>query len=170
MSISTEGNTVTFNFDEIFLSDSASNLEGSQGYITFSITPAANITPGTKLINKVTIIFDHYEAVETNETLNTIQSKQQEEEMIEVKTYPNPATDVLNFSLLHKQGKFTNKTIKLAELTDMYGRVVIRKAINSNSELRINLPQLLQGFFILKITDTENKVYSKKIMIGKGLL
>lgn len=170
MSISTEGNTATFSFNEIFLSDSASNLEGSQGYITFSIAPVVNITAGTKLMNKVTIIFDHYEAIETNETLNTIQSKQQEEEMIEIKTYPNPATDVLNFSLLHKQGKFTNKEIKLIELTDLYGRVVIKKALSNNSELRINLPQLLHGFYLLKITDTENKVYSKKIMIGKGLL
>lgn len=171
MNIQANESELTFSFNDIYLPDSSSNTEASQGYIIFSISPVKNIMPGTMLVNKASIQFDGYEAMNTNAVVNTIQSKQQEEELIEVKTYPNPASDVLNFSLQHKFGKFTNKEIATVELTDLYGRTIIKKAITNGSELRIDLPRLTPtGYYLLKITDTENKVYTKRIMIQKSML
>lgn len=170
LSIESNNHEVNFKFNEIYLSDSLTDNEASKGFITFSIAPNVDVRANTQLVNKVSIQFDGYAAVETNETLNTIQSKQQEEEMIVVKTYPNPTSDVVMFSLQHKMGKFTEKEIKYAEITDMFGRVLIKKSFAKNDELRINLPEILQGFYLLKITDSEHKTYSQKILVQKNKL
>lgn len=167
LSIETKGNRVVFHFNDIMLSDSLSDLEGSQGYLIFNIKPVAGIRGGTVLKNKVSIQFDHYDAMITNEVINTIQSKQQEMSMIEVKTYPNPASDVVYVSLAHKMGKFTSKMVRSVELLDMVGRSLIKKNFTNNDELRFDIPEFLKGFCFIKVTDNEGNIYTQKIMLTK---
>lgn len=167
MAIQRVGNTVVFTFDNINLSDSASDEANSHGYIIFTVQPQPGIAAGTVLRNRATIQFDHYEPVETNTVVNTIQSKKQEAQMIEMKAYPNPAFDMVYVSLQHIMGKFTNKKINRVELLDLNGRVILSKQFESNAELRIDLPEWMNGFYLLKVIDSEKGVYTKKLVVNK---
>ncbi len=169
LNVSMKSNTVNFNWDNIYLSDSLTDAGNSQGYVTFSIMPGKNIKAGAVLRNSASIQFDAYQPTQTNRVLNTIQSKPQEENMIEVKTYPNPAADVLFISLVHKMGKFTNKVVRRVDLLDLGGRVVLSKTFNSADELRLNIPIVLNGMYMVRITDSENVSYSQLVMFGKRM-
>jgi uncharacterized repeat protein (TIGR01451 family) len=162
------GRTLQFNFTGIYLPDSTSNEEGSNGQVTFSISPKQGIRAGAMLKNKASIQFDHYEPMITNEVLNTIQSAQQEQQQIVVKSYPNPVMDVLYLSLEHKMGsKYTKKLIRQVAFVDLSGRTILSQAFTAKDELRINIPPFLNGFYLLKITDNSGMLYIHKIFIGK---
>lgn len=165
LTASISGQTVSFNYDNIFLPDSLSNADACQGYIVFSIMPVQNISAGTILRNKAGIRFDHYAEVQTNEVVNTIQSRKQEELLIEVKAFPNPAADVVYLSLQHKMGKYTNKQIVLAELYDMTGKLILTKTFTPAGELRFDIPYINNGNYMLKVTDNEGQAYTRKILI-----
>jgi len=167
VSVQNKGNSVVFEFPDIFLPDSAHNAEASQGYISFTISPKAGVQPGTRLPNAALIQFDEEEGITTNEVLNTIQSKKQEQQYIVVKTYPNPAADVLYVSLEHLMGKFTRKNIRRVELMDFFGRTVISKYFAAGEETRMDLPRYLQGIFLVKVTDSEDNIYTKQVIVRR---
>jgi hypothetical protein len=98
--------------------------------------------------------------------VNTIQSKEKEEEMVAVNLYPNPVNDVAFISLEHQKGsEFTNKQITKAEILTMEGLPILVKEFNSLEEVRIDLPSEIRGIYLLKITDTENKNYTRKMLV-----
>jgi uncharacterized repeat protein (TIGR01451 family) len=68
----TEDRKAIFHFDNIMLPDSTSDLEGSQGYIVFSIKPFNILPPGVVLYNTAYIYFDLNEAIITNSSYNRI--------------------------------------------------------------------------------------------------
>lgn len=162
------GNELVFHFDQLYLSSAASDEANSQGYIIFTVAPQKDIAGGTVLRNKASIQFDHYQPIETNTVVNTIQSKQQEEKWIVVKTYPNPAFDMVYVSLKHVLGDYTNKIVQRIALLDANGRMLLSKTFGNGAELRLDLPVWLHnGFYWLKVIDTENRVYTQKIVIHK---
>ncbi|MEW4923170.1 FG-GAP-like repeat-containing protein [Algibacter sp. 2305UL17-15] len=64
------GNHVSFAFDNIFLPDSTKNEPNSHGYITYKIKPKKGIAIGDIILNKADIFFDFNPAITTN-TVNT---------------------------------------------------------------------------------------------------
>ncbi|HRH68566.1 MAG TPA: T9SS type A sorting domain-containing protein [Flavobacteriales bacterium] len=58
-------------FDDIMLPDSATDLLGSQGYVTFAIGVRGPVASGTEITNSVDIHFDINEPVITNAVLST---------------------------------------------------------------------------------------------------
>ncbi|SFW77754.1 FG-GAP-like repeat-containing protein [Chitinophaga sancti] len=168
VSMALSGNRLTFHFQNIYLTDSVSDANGSQGYISFSVSPDKGIMAGTTLVNAASIQFDQYKPVMTNSVTNTIQSYQQEEKLIEVAAYPNPAIDVINLSLSHKMGDYTNKYIRAVSLSNILGEVVFQKLFNPGDECRINLPVTLKGVVLLKVVDNDGDFYVKKILVSKN--
>ncbi|MEZ4772324.1 MAG: T9SS type A sorting domain-containing protein [Bacteroidia bacterium] len=63
---------LVFTFANINLPDSASDPEGSKGFIQFSLKQRPNLPIGTRIKNSAAIIFDFNEPVITNEVVNTI--------------------------------------------------------------------------------------------------
>jgi len=169
VSLTISGNRITFYYADIYLTDSVSNADASKGFITFNISPAKDIMPGTKLNNFAAIQFDQYKSVSTNKVTNTIQSYQQEADMIEVSAYPNPVSDVLYFDLKHKMGNYTDKVVRAATLTNLEGQLLYQKLFTKGDEYRINIPVALRGMFILKLTDNDGEIHTKKILINKEL-
>jgi uncharacterized repeat protein (TIGR01451 family) len=167
LSMHMQGRKITFRHEGIYLVDSASNPEGSQGYIMFSVAPLQGIKAGTVLRNKASIQFDHYEPIETNEVINTIQSARQEQQMIVVKSWPNPAMDVIYLNLEHRMGKFTERQIRQVDFIDLNGRRILTKTFGPADELRVDIPVLLNGFYMLKLTDTKGVTYTHKTYIRK---
>lgn len=69
-----EGKYLTFEFIDIFLPDSTSNLEGSQGYLAYRIRPYEDVPEETIINNSAGIYFDFNPVVLTNTTENTMLS------------------------------------------------------------------------------------------------
>jgi len=65
-------NTASFLFPGIFLPDSTSDVEASQGFITFTIDQKENNPLGTEIFNKANIFFDNNPAIQTNTTVHRI--------------------------------------------------------------------------------------------------
>ncbi len=68
----TEDGQISFYFQEIMLPDSGSNEIESHGFVTYRISPEADLEPGTAIMNTAFIYFDYNPEIVTNTTLNTI--------------------------------------------------------------------------------------------------
>ncbi|MDF1698218.1 MAG: hypothetical protein P1U56_20385, partial [Saprospiraceae bacterium] len=67
-----EDRVLVFQFDNINLPDSTSDLEGSQGHLIFTVELAENVVEGTLIENTAHIYFDSNPAVVTNTTQNVL--------------------------------------------------------------------------------------------------
>jgi len=65
-------NILKFRFDNINLPDSTSNLKGSQGYVTYEVSPYIGLNNETVINNGAAIYFDFNKPVLTNKTKNTL--------------------------------------------------------------------------------------------------
>ena len=63
-----ENRFLSFNFENIFLPDSTTNFEESQGYISYVITPKENVISETSITNSASIYFDSNPPILTNTT------------------------------------------------------------------------------------------------------
>ena len=63
---------LNFNFIDIFLPDSTTNFEGSQGYVMYNIQAYDNIPELTEITNSAGIYFDFNPPIITNTTENTM--------------------------------------------------------------------------------------------------
>lgn len=70
-SLNDEG-VITFDFTDIFLPDSTSNLEGSNGHVTYMIRALEGIDENTVIRNSAGIYFDQNPPVLTNTTLSVM--------------------------------------------------------------------------------------------------
>ncbi len=69
-----EGHMLTFEFRDIFLPDSTTNFDESQGYVIYSIRANSDIEENTSVENTANIFFDFNPAVVTNTTENVLLS------------------------------------------------------------------------------------------------
>lgn len=67
-----EDGVVDFIFENIFLPDSSADLEGSQGFVVFSILPKEDLQPEDVIENTAHIYFDENPPIATNTTWHTI--------------------------------------------------------------------------------------------------
>ncbi|MFK7771319.1 MAG: T9SS type A sorting domain-containing protein [Saprospiraceae bacterium] len=73
MQVEFEGtNVLIFTFENIYLVDSLTNAEESQGWVSFNIDLFPNQAVGTEIINQASIYFDYNEPIITNEVVNNI--------------------------------------------------------------------------------------------------
>lgn len=80
-------------FENIQLADSATNPEGSKGFIQYRILPKANLPEGTIIKNEAGIYFDYNAPIITNTTLNHFKKGASINENAwskEVVVFPNP--------------------------------------------------------------------------------
>jgi len=84
-----EGSMLTFEFRDIFLPDSTTNFDESQGYVMYSIRANDTIAENTNINNTANIFFDYNPAVVTNTTENVMLSTFGDDENENV----NPATE-----------------------------------------------------------------------------
>ncbi len=68
----TEGHLLTFEFRDIFLPDSTTNFDESQGYVMYSIRANSDIEENTNIENTASIYFDYNPPITTNTTENTM--------------------------------------------------------------------------------------------------
>lgn len=138
-------NILIFEFNNIKLVDSATNEEGSKGFIRFSAQLNGNLPVLTKINNRAYIYFDYNEAVITNvasvrlvDRIDNILEFIAEENSLSV--YPNPGN-----------GKLTvvNKTEQqLYQLFNASG-VLVKSGELMNGDNRLELSNLSAGIYLL---------------------
>ena len=95
--LAAEGRKIEFIFNEIFLPDSTSDFEGSQGFVRYRIKPKAEYLEGDTIRNRAFIYFDFNEPIITN-TVTTVwtQLLSTVEQAFVPGVFPNPGRDILH--------------------------------------------------------------------------
>lgn len=146
-------------FDNILLPDSNVNLEGSQGFLSFTMDQLPNNPVGTRIENSADIYFDYNDPVLTNTAWHTIGGTLIEfieidliedtlnslppEKRIQVKAFPNPFTDYFTVQVDHKHFEHlelvlfdaTGKTVKVAQVRHTNQIRVLREGLRSGMYL-----------------------------------
>ena len=142
---------LTFRFPNIMLPDSASNPEGSIGFIQYRIKPLPNLPVGTQIENTAHIYFDFNPAIVTNTTVNeyfttvTTSTKNIENEPI---IFPNPSNGLFYFG--------SNAKVKSLEVFDCVGNIIMQKSNINN----FNLSDFSNGIYFVRVNGNQ---YSKVI-------
>ncbi len=108
---------LNFDFHQIYLPDSTTDEQGSNGYVMYSILPDSTLDNFVKVENTAHIYFDFNPAIVTNTTQNSvvdeypISSIKEEDEFI-LSVFPNPSTGLFylpfefdRVQILDNQGK-----------------------------------------------------------------
>ena len=90
-----DGRELVFTFDDINLPDSATDLAGSQGFISYRMTPLGNVVVGALLKNAAGIYFDFNPPIITDEVVHVVElsTSVQDGSPGRVQVTPNPAED-----------------------------------------------------------------------------
>lgn len=147
-------NIVTFNFPNIMLPDSGKDLAGSQGFVSYKITPDNYLPEATSLTNTAYIFFDYNPAVITNTTLNTVTyitglRDYNNSRGSNITVYPNPNKTELWVLLNNDLG--TAQII----LMDVTGREILNDVTRATS-YKINTSEIAEGVYLLKVVSDRN--------------
>jgi uncharacterized repeat protein (TIGR01451 family) len=149
-------------FHDINLPDSASNFNGSQGFVVFSLPIRKGISEGTLLQNQADVQFDYESAIRTNTVLNTITLNSDREGLL---LYPNPAVSTINVQLVSAQEQYqSDNVIKEVVISDSRGEL-IRRFNPSASRCTIELGSQVPGVYLLSATDALGHRFNRKIIV-----
>lgn len=150
-SLSVEDNILIWEFDNILLPDSTTDLAGSQGYVRFSAGINSSLGIGDTIENDAEIYFDYQVPIHTNFAKTAIVSSigQEENPLREprVEIFPNPAQNDIFIRLLSAD------TMNF-KLLNMSGQVLDVIDIEGTDAHRYSIQTLPKGVYLLK-SETE---------------
>ncbi|MEM9821745.1 MAG: T9SS type A sorting domain-containing protein [Bacteroidota bacterium] len=160
------GRSLRFEFDNILLPDSTTNLEGSNGFISFKIAQQTDLPIGTQIHNYAGIYFDFNAPILTNTTLNTVGEDlisdvddPEQSPLDKVKVFPNPFQASTTFTIEAEATQ--NLTFSLI---DLHGRLIRRHTFSgTNYELHKN--DLPPGMYFYSIENTSGLLGSGKLVV-----
>lgn len=141
-------NIATFRFPNIQLSDSATNPEGSKGFIQYRIKPLLNLPLGTQIENTAHIYFDFNVPVTTNTAVSNFNSTVGVVSFFQandLSIYPNPGNGWYHLSF-----KNNTNSVKRIEVLNQFGKIVYKHSTKRNF-LNLDLEQCSNGIYILKL-------------------
>ncbi len=152
---------LVFYFNNINLPDSTTDLEGSQGFVSFSINPVANLPEKSKVNNTADIYFDFNPAVVTNTVMNTYVTE------IPVGIHEvKPGLDFTIKTIDASKGRFEVAFDAVGEsslvVQSIDGKVVFNAKSYKSGSL-ITLEGNAAGLYLFKLT-SNNKSAVKKVI------
>jgi hypothetical protein len=143
----------------IVLTDSTTNLEESNGFVTFHVDQLPNLIPGTIINNDSDIYFDFELPVTTNETWHTIYNgffavagvNELDVEGTLFKVYPNP----VNGQLTIEAGKTSNERYVVY---DQMGKKVLAGKLGF-PVTTIDVASLIQGVYFIQIGENTSNTF-----------
>jgi uncharacterized repeat protein (TIGR01451 family) len=157
------GNVAVWKFNGIMLPDSATDPQGSRGFVSYWIAPLQNLPQGTQITNTANVYFDYNAGVATNTTLNTIDYNLAVTDIVQsnvtITLQPNPFTD---FTTIRIQGSEAPYEMKIF---DMMGQVVGGQTADNNV-ITINRNNLASGVYMYQILK-DGKLLGKGKMIAQ---
>lgn len=155
----TDGNRVEFLFDDINLSDKATNEQESHGFVAYKIKPKSDIQVGDVISGNAAIYFDSNEPIITNTVETRIVGTVGLEDHLNpennVVLYPNPVNELLNV--------YRTSNVHLEEIIiyDLHGKVV-RKFLGNVDTIQVG--NLASGVYFIDIK-TNGSTFTKQILI-----
>lgn len=156
-SVNVNSRLLSIRFPNIMLSDSASDPQGSIGFVQYRIKPNNGLTDGTIIENTANIYFDYNDPIVTNTTQNIVSSalglndfKQED-----LKLYPNPAKNNVNFE--------SEELIEQMEFYNLNGAKVMTVKPNTN-KTQVDVSALQNGVYIVKV-QSKSGVVNKRLVI-----
>lgn len=155
-SLDVNSREVTFTFPNCYLSSSSNDLLGSQGFIRYKISEAANLPAGTVIENTAAIYFDFNAPIITNtaQNINSVLSvKLKENDVVEM--YPNPAQNTIVFN---------GAVVNSVKIIDLAGKTVLSTSSLPSNNLSID--ELTNGMYHV-ILETEKGTQKLKLVVSK---
>lgn len=139
----------------------------SEGFVKFRVAQKPNLPCETTILNSAAISFDFNAPVYTNTTYHTVcdsfiiltETKEVYWKGADVKVFPNPATESVNFKV---EGVFAKSYALL--LYDIQGRLISNHFFD-NPEFRLLRQQLPTGTFIYQLAADGKLVASGKLVV-----
>ncbi len=149
---------IVFDFKNIFLPDSTSNLEGSNGYVTYMIRALEGIDENTVIRNSAGIYFDQNPPVITNTTVNIMVS------MLTSTTTPDPFPDLIirpnpNIGTFQVEG-ILRGTYQLLNTT---GQVIQTGKLEN--DILIDISKAAQGVYFIQMLIDEHIVTRRVVKL-----
>lgn len=136
-----DGNKIEVLFENINLPDTASDMEGSHGYVAFSIKRQSGLPVGTSITNRAGIYFDFNEPVITNTVVSTIidtvSSVHVVKQNMDLQVMPNPFDQQINI-----QYDLTESGAVSMFLYNALGEVVSEMAQNTYQTAGVHQQQM----------------------------
>lgn len=158
---SLEGDILTFRFPNIMLPDSASNPEGSKGFVQYRIKPKTNLPFSTQIKNTANIYFDYNPPIKTNTTTNKFMetvSVNENKRGASLSIYPNPGNGTY-FVKLTEGVKNSETTIKVYNLL---GELIVNTKTNNNS-CQIDLGLQPNGVYTIRLNNN-NQSFNQRLI------
>lgn len=162
--LTTEGNKLYFYFPEIYLPDSSSNFEGSNGFIQFTVDQKNDIVNGKVLSNKALIQFDYNEYIVTNSVYHTVIVDENEDTQGTLVLFPNPATNY-SFARVSVSNKI-DPEINEIHVFSQNGEEVLT-ITESSDIMRLDVSSLPSGLYFVKAESLNGEVFSGKLQVIK---
>ncbi len=165
--ITGKGN-VTFTFKNINLPDSGSDMQGSKGFVKYSVKAKDDVEENTKVHNNAGIYFDYNPVVLTNTTQNTMVSKlpststgisTSTEDNFSDYIAPNPFNN--SFKVSVKGDKVDQFTF---ELYDMMGKKLKQKEVENGRSVDVQADDLPGGMYLYRIELNDGRQSTGKII------
>mgnify|MGYP000017636874 CR=1 FL=1 len=146
--MSIQNNLIKWTFKDIYLPDSASDPEGSQGFVNFEIDVAPSFKSiGDTIKNKAIIYFDFEDGIHTNVASiyfvdDASSIKKTASKVGNLKVYPNPTNSILTIENLSS----VNQTFTILGIN---GTVIKSFAINGLQQINLDVSSYASGLYIL---------------------
>lgn len=158
---------IKFTFDNILLPDSSTNLEASQGFVSFRVAQQANVPLETDILNRAGIFFDFNEPVYTNTTTHrvgdnfvVVNTWQPFVDGLSLRVVPNPVAET---AMLVIEGLSQQSGWQVA-MYDATGKLV-RTGNLENRQWKLERGQLPSGMYFLKVISGSTVLGTGKLML-----
>lgn len=158
---------IKFTFDNILLPDSSTNLEASQGFVSFRVSQKAGVPLETDIENRAGIFFDFNAPVYTNTTVHrvgedfvTVATWQPLVEGISLRVMPNPVAET---AILQIDGLPDNADWQVA-LLDAAGQTVRAEQVNG-LQWKFQRNDLPAGVYFLRVVSGQKVLGTGKVSL-----
>jgi hypothetical protein len=152
--------SLTFLNNHIELPDSASDNEGSNGFIEFSIGINSNVAPFTVIENQALIQFDYNDFIKTN-IAEIVVIPRGYKELLHVFAYPNPVT--LESTVLLIDAEQKKKWIQKVEVRNLHGKILISMKVASDKVL-LDFSKMKQDIYFVSLYDVDGSKFTCKVI------
>ena len=149
--------TIVWIFDNLVLTDTASDYENSYGFVQYNIRMKPNLPIGTIIENRAWVIFNYGDSIATNIVSNKIVATDSYPEnnlTDKLRIYPNPTTNILTIETQTSKGIY--------QLQDVTGKVLLTGSVTA-TRFNLDISALSKGIYLLSLVDGEQQVHRKII-------
>jgi uncharacterized repeat protein (TIGR01451 family) len=158
-----ENQILSIRFENIQLPDSASNPEGSIGYIRFTLEQNQENPVNYLIENFADIYFDFNPPIRTNTAVRTVGEvaliANNTVEPNGLNIYPNPAKNEVFIGLPADEDK-----PGVIDVFDIYGKLIMSQALKASAQNKIELNGLSSGVYMLQVKTAKTSYFGKFVI------